>query len=340
MKKYNIIAFDAQYFLFRNFAALKSRTAMDWVANLSEGEGNTSIGHLIKRYEFDRDDLVKQFFWTIAKLVRDHFSCNKIILLWDTGPYHKTILLDDYKGDRVHHSDELLDDWDIDSDPVGYLQEKEEVRIEHVKHQAISWIVDNLGSIGLPSVKYSGYEADDLAYILGQVYSSDQKNAICSVDSDWMYWITENTDFINFNKKEVWTYQDVIDECEGYPTDLGIDLFETKCFMDSLFYSHNGLQPTTNYGWRDFKTLVTEIKSGDFSKITDLKRYELNMKSFDIMNYPEIETVKSILVDLAEKPKIIVDMDSPEVNKLYSNGFQVSRGYLSKFLNNMNCDGF
>jgi hypothetical protein len=121
-KDYNYIAFDAQYFLQRNFEALKSRTAMPTVEVLTEAEGDSTTGYVINAFNFDAQDLVKQFFWTIVKLIRDSYSCNKIILLWDKSPYHKMKILGDYKGSRNHHGQEVLDEWDIDKDPEGYLQ--------------------------------------------------------------------------------------------------------------------------------------------------------------------------------------------------------------------------
>lgn len=332
-KDYQYIAFDAQYFLHRNFAALKGRTGYEITSTLEDSEGDSNVSYIITKYNFTTQDLVKQFFWTIAKIVRDSFSCNKIILLWDKPPYHKTTLLPDFKGTRTHHCQELLDDWDIESDPQGYLQEKEDYRIELIKLKAKYWIINNLNKLGMVSVIYDGYEADDLAYLFSHsdsILKSNLKSAICSADNDWLYWISNNVDWINSNKLEAWTYQDAVDECEGMTEKLGIDIFTLKQWMDSTFYSHNDLQRTTNLGWNQFEQLYSEVTNGDYTHITDLDRFRLNMKSFEILNYPEANSVKT-LIETALHQGYRGDMDV--FKSLQKDGFSVSESYITNYLN-------
>lgn len=324
IKDYDYIAFDAQYILHRNFEALKSRTKIQELVRLEDGEGDTNIMEVIYTYNFNANDLVKQFFWTICKFVREVKTCDKVILLWDRSPYHKQSLLPDFKGSRTYTSQETLDEWDVENDPAGYLQEKETHRINMVKGEAKYWIINNLNQI-LPSVIHDGYEADDLAYILSTL--GTKRGAVCSADSDWMYWISPDMHYLNFNKKEAWTYEMVDEYCDGNAKALGITNFEMKKYMDSLMCSHNDLKPTTKVKWSGFKELVQEIMSGDFSRVDDVERFELNMKSFEIESYPDYEVV-------VEKLKSALDCDLVEVEyqDLQTKGFSVTKKYYQGFL--------
>lgn len=333
MKDYDIIAFDAQYFLYRNMCALQSRTGYSVVDCLKNHiEGGSDDGYVITTYNFDEHDLVKQFFWTIVKLVRDSFSCNKILLFWDKPPYHKTKILPDFKGTRTHHSQELLDEWDIDNDPLGYLQEIENYRCHKILSASKYWIINELDKFGMPSVIVDGFEADDLAVVFSKIYSQSGpniKSAICSSDSDWMYWIDQAVDFISFNKKEAWTYQDVLDECEGVPQKLGISVFEIKKWMDSTFYSHNDLKRTTNLGWKEFPQLVEEVRSGDFSNITDKVVFEKNMKSFDIESYDNYSDAVDSIISVITNP---VKLSTDTFYYLKNKGFKVSKSYCDSYI--------
>jgi len=341
---YNIIAFDAQYFLVKNFSALKSRSYHEEVRFLDPSEGDNSIGHIICIYDFDYQDLVKQFFWTIAKEIREWFTCHKVLLLWDYPKYHKTELLPDYKSNRVHICKEALDDINAESDPEAYLQMKEDIRIEDIKNQAKWWIINNLNSFGMISVIHKGYEADDLACIFSRDTFGSMgpvgKNAICSIDNDWLYWITEDVDFIKAPKNssgdyEVWTYQDAVDECEGMTDKLGIDIFTLKMYMDSTFYSHNDLMKTSTLGWKDFEQLYNEIQNKDYSHITDVDRLNKNLKSFEIWNYPDFELVCLEVSTAIAKGKLGTIITYAD---LKSKGFKVSQKYAENYLTTLSSE--
>lgn len=337
-KDYKCIAFDAQYFLFRNNAALQSRTCIPTVATLNDDEGDSSIGYIINKYDYTYQALVKQFFWTIGKFIRDKFSTDKILLLWDEPPYHKSKILPDFKGSRIHHCQETLDNWDVENDPQGYLQEKEDYRCHLIMQQAKYWIINNLSKLGFNSVIVPGFEADDLAYVFSNVWSENtlnDKSAICSADSDWMYWIGERTDFLSFNKAEVWTEEDVDKDWGGMITDMGISVFELKKWADSTFYSHNDLQRTSNINWKQLPKLYSEVKSGDYSLINDVERFKLNMQSFEIEKYPNFKDAVNMIFHAFERDgnECINNWDA--VHALRKDGFQVSDNYIENFWMNL-----
>lgn len=329
-KDYNIIAFDAQYILHRNFAALKSRTGFDSAVTLNEGEGDSSIAHIITKYNFDYQTLVKHFYWSIVKMVRDHFSCNKVILLWDVPPYHKLKWVPDFKGDRVHYNKEYLDEFDIENDPQGYLQAREEVAFESVKNEAKWFIINTLYCVGMPSVNISGFEADDLAYLFSQIIQDDnhsQKSAICSVDSDWMYWTSLKVDWIKHTNQLVWTYSDGLSDCEGKCEQYGWSLFELKKFMDSTFLSHNGVPKTTTLGWKDIDTLVADHLNGTY-EVIDKDQFESNMSSFELQSYPNYSEAISRLKELINSD-VVFDYDKYRL--LRTKGFSVSQSYIENY---------
>lgn len=325
---YNIIAFDAQYFLHRNFAALQSRTKVNLVDYI-EGD---STGYLVTDFEFTYQDLVRQFFWTIGKFIRDRFSCNKIILLWDRAPYHKTKLLPDFKGTRCHACIELLEEIDPKESPEEWLQMKVNIKMEEIKSRAKYWIIDNLDSFGMPSVICDGWEADDLANIFSNnsnIINGSKKSAIVSCDSDWMFWISSNVDYINFNKNEAWTYEDVQGEYSYMDKTLGISLFKLKQYMDSTFYSHNDLIKTTNLTMKQFPQLYNEIQLEDYTHITDVERLKKNLKSFEYWDYPNYKDAEQA-VEAALKS--YSDLSMEKYNNLVINGFLISKSYASNYL--------
>jgi hypothetical protein len=91
LDSYKYLVFDAQYFLTRNFKAL-NRTCeelpvLDENGNKVLSEDGTEI--TFESMTATSDTLVKSFFQSIVKFVRDTASCRKIVLLFDRWPYHK-----------------------------------------------------------------------------------------------------------------------------------------------------------------------------------------------------------------------------------------------------------
>lgn len=334
---YNIMAIDAQYYLFRNLCALKSRTAFDTVDVLDPREGDASVGYVITKYDFTAQDLIKQFIYTIVSFIRDQYSCKKFILLWDTPAYHKLRYVPDFKDGRHHYCQQTLDEWDIKSDPEGYLQEKEDYRIDQIKSEAKWWIINNLKDFGMPSAWANGFEADDLAYIFSHnpdINSGSSKSAIVSADSDWLYWCSSNVDWIQYNprkKCDIWTYKDGMSDGEGKYEKLNLSLFEAKMWMDSTFYSHNDLKPTTSCGWNDFEDLVNTARSGDYSMYSDPDRLHRNLNSFKIWDYPNIMEAMDRIISAVNKSAL----NSELYEVLKSRGLNISPSYAQGFVNMM-----
>jgi len=331
-KEFEYLAFDAQYILYRNFAALQGRTRYQCSAVLDDDEGDSTICHIINKYEFSMQALVKQFFWSIGKLIRDDYGVHKILLFWDTPPYIKCKWLPDYKGSRIHWCKEYLDEFDPEVEPQEYLQAKEDLRVHEIFNEAKAWIQLNLRWLGMVSVWYPGYEADDLAYIFSQLMldvDTNMKSAICSADSDWSYWISDKVEWINFNTREHWSYQDICEQNDNWTEKLGLTLFELKTWLDSLMGSHNDIQYTSAvYSRNELDIIYNEVKKGIYDNITDKDLLERNLKSFSIMDYPDIDKVKLKILGSLKAGCL---WDESCMNKMRRDGFLVSDNYIDTY---------
>ena len=326
-RKYRCLAIDAQYFLMKHFSAYKSRseTEMNMVINYPESvEGS----YKVPGYTFDHKDIVQSLVWSFAKIAREHVDCDRCILLWDSSPYFKEKILPDFKGHRLRVTQEDLELFDVESDPVGYLKLREQLRVEGVKSEAKYWAVSNLYKIGFPSIIQKGYEADDLAYLFSEeVKNDDRKYIICSVDSDWKFWINENVDLYNPVKKKLITYEDVWNELGDRVRDLGLSLFEAKCYLDSLYNSHNNLKSTTKCRWKDFDKVVSKILEGDYSLVDDVDTFRKNMESFDIISYPGADDMKRLIRTTVDRPPLDNETLLSNFNSLRKGGLKITQRY-------------
>lgn len=311
----------------KHFSAYKSRseTEMNMVINYPESvEGS----YKVPGYTFDSKDIVQSLVWSFAKIAREHVDCDRCILLWDKSPYFKERILPDFKGHRRRITQEDLELFDVESDPIGYLNLREQLRVEGVKNEAKYWSINNLYKIGFPSIIRGGYEADDLAYLFSEeVKNDDRKCIICSVDSDWKFWINKNVDLYNPVKRKFITYENVWDELGDKVKNLGISLFDVKCYLDSLYNSHNNLKSTTKCRWKDFSKVVSNILNGDYSLIDDMETFEKNMKSFNIASYPGVDDVKSIIRTMIDRSPLDNETLISNFDSLKKDGLRITKRY-------------
>lgn len=338
MKDYNYVIFDAQYYLVRNWSMMNSRFCIDKVLVDDNGspilnEDGTEITY--RSANFMSDDIVKLMFYSFAKFLRECASCNRIILCFDTPPYHKTTLLEDYKGSRSHVSEDDLLSIDKITAPLEYAETQEAIRREAMKNEAKKFMIDNFPKLGMDVIYHKGYEADDLAYLISDYIREDKhKSAIVSIDSDWSYWISPSTNWIKSNNWETWTYQDMLDNHKNeLPTSETIDLFKFKAYTDSIYGSHNDLQSTLGETENDHRTIIENCLRGDYCDISDVELFQKNLKSFDIYNYPEIDLVKEKIKNLGSGVNAMT-IDEFELFRLLNN-FKVSTSYYSNFLDSL-----
>lgn len=314
MADYKYAIFDAQYFLTRNFMAMKN------APYLSE------------------DELVKSFFYSIAKYLRDFVSADKVICLWDKWPYYSTTLLGDtYKGDRYYASEDELEGLDPEKDKEEIERIEFELRVNKIKQNSKYWIINNLDKLGIVSFLKSGYEADNFAYIISKhLMSDDRKSVIISIDSDWKYLISEKVDYAHSKTGEIITLEDMNKEI---PEGLDISLYKYKSIIDSLYGSHNNMLRSLRTDLTSFniKDCIESVLKGEltyFNSENELELFNKNLSSFNIDDYPEIDKVRKMMYYLDKKGSI---MDESEYSNFrIFNNFKVSSDYYKSFSNSLN----
>lgn len=339
MTDYEFLIFDAQYFLTRNFKALESRT-MDSVPLIdSSGEfirddlGNP-IHHEVATFEYP--ELITSFFQSIVKFTRDCYSCDKVILLFDKWPYHKSNIIDNYKGSRYYPSEDDLVGLDETTDYIRIADIKEEIKSNKKKQYAKYWIINNISNLGMYPIIIPGYEADDLAKILSDsLANSDRKSAIVSIDSDWMYWINQNVDCLKPNGNLI-RYIDVLNNVMN-EVGNSVDIYEYKLIYDSLYGSHNDLIKCLKSDVSDSNfDIFRKLKSGDYSILEDIQVYKNQLESFNYKNYPDYQDILGIVDDIKVKGSIF---DEERFRELASTiGLRISSRYYSNYINNLNKD--
>lgn len=336
MTDYKYLIFDGQYILTRNFYALLPRYRR--VESLIDSSGFPVLdddGKLVT-YSVSTltwQEIAKLFIYTIAKFTRDIANCRKLIILFDKSPYHKNLFVEGYKGSRTYVTEDDLLDIDKELYPLDYAKVEEDIRVNNLKQEAKSWLVDNLGKIGMQVYMHPGYEADDLAYIISNyLKTDDQKSAIVSKDNDWTYLINENVDFLEPTGK-VYQYKDRYCEVEtNVPKEYNLSLYQYKSLIDSLHSSHNDLGVSITQEGTKLPTnvLIESILSGDKTYVSDQQLLDSQLESFKVENYPEYSEVLEKITNL-DKQGIILDEN--EFSKFASdNKLKISTNYYSTFI--------
>lgn len=268
---YDYAIYDAQWLLARNYFAIRGS---------SENKlSNTAYG-----------SIVSSVLRSIIKM-NSEVPARKIILLWDTYPYHKhTILSGDYKSSRLYTTED---------DVENAENEEERLRLEidaHNLHQRgkSKWILKDLSSYGLPSIFKSGYEADDLAFLISRKFKdSKERIVLVTVDTDWSYFTNDNVDWYS-PKRGLSTYEDIKSDI-NLPSDL--ELFEYKRLYSSFYGSHDDYYNTvTDENYKlSFVEFYSKYKNNEPDLFSDKSLFEKQYYALKIENYPEYNKVNSIL---------------------------------------------
>lgn len=307
---YDVMLIDSQWLLTRNFFAIRGGSEN----KLANNAHLTIAGSVIS---------------SIMKFL-DVVPAKKVILLFDTYPYHKSIFLTDYKGTRTYTTMEDAENMD-DED-----ENKEQALIDaHNLNQRgkAKKILTGLESIGLPSFRKSGYEADDLAYeMANRIHENNQTAILVSIDSDWGYWINPSVDWYS-PTRGVTTYEDMIQEIGQIP---GLSLYDYKGLYDSFYGSHNDLvQTVTDEMWDltfiDFYKLY--MNTNNKSKLfQDYDLFKAQLQSQNITNYPEYNKVRSMTYYLDKAGSIPTES---RIDKVLANqGVSINRHNFMWYVNN------
>jgi hypothetical protein len=191
---YNIILVDGSFFLYRNQA----------------------IGH----GSMSGPKLAGSFMQSITKLVRESsFTFDVGFLAFDKKPYHRTQMLGGkYKDSREEYSDE---DIRLITEQINNSEGEEKVKLENYKSYMLECIdklnvrleairiLSNLDKFGLTTLSYAGYEADDIARIIVNLYSDKYSILLLSIDSDWAGLVSENVDYLRVRHRGIRDFYDL-----------------------------------------------------------------------------------------------------------------------------------
>lgn len=247
------------------------------------------------------------FIFAHAKqMAKKGFDPTHFSIVWDkrnNGKYHKSTIIDtlgdgdSYKGDRTYVTIEDLQNPELSRD------EREKIEAEVIRSNerfaARNFLESELPKYGIPSYSLSGWEADDLDFIWAkETELSGGRHIHCSGDSDWGLHLRPNDQFwqVNRAKLHLKSYEDVR---KKHAVPEGMDLWYWAELQYSAFGSHNFLKRTFN---PEVKRVTKKYKdkffSGDFSDITDVERFEVQRKCFQIEDFPDVEKAKELYHDM------------------------------------------
>lgn len=258
---------DAQYFLTRNFFAVKSG-------------GYLSTGSLLR-----------SFLQTVFKLQREH-QAKKIILCWDRAPYFKIANLPDYKGNRIYRSQTDVDSLTEKAKSAGSIAEQAQIEKERdaaadevagfkIKTEAKYAIINNGEKFGLCSMAKKGYEADDISYIAALfIHEKRCTGKLIASDGDWMYFVNPSVSFFHTKRSVEYSFLDI---CKLNPIvgDYEIPLQMYKVLFDMYHGSHNNLNIPNIKIYASFEDLLKNYIE-DSESFQEFKQYT---KVLDQNNY-------------------------------------------------------
>ena len=180
---------DAQWLLRRNFYAIKS--------------------HAYPSY----NQLISSFLSSVCNICEECGGFD-VFLVWDKGPYMKESYLT-LKTTRYYarESDVVEIPPDVSEEERKKLEETnkwilEQAAMESEFRHAKNFLLKMSRGFGLPSVFYSGYEADDLAYIIANELGIKTDIKFLTKDSDWINLMGPTTEFVRLTKnKEYYSYK-------------------------------------------------------------------------------------------------------------------------------------
>lgn len=258
MYKYKYALIDANYILRRNTEAIC--------------KGSSEL--------ISASKIVDSFHTSIRKLKRD-VGFDIPLLLFDKSPYKKSEHLPEYKGDRVYITEDYVKEL-LKNNPNMNVTELMDLYREAnknkqsmiAKYTLVKYPTDN----GISIIK-RGYEADDLAYLIGlKLKSKDYKSVLLSSDSDWITFINDNVDYmtLKLNPKS-----NIQDQWKVTSEEFKIPIYDLGILAELYYYSHNNIEVYKNkYPEVSYKDFCMSM----FNSIDNIPDYSTYKGYYDGMN--------------------------------------------------------
>ena len=300
---YNIILFDGSFFLYRNQAVNR---------------------------DLSPNKLAGSFMQSIVKIVRDfdiYFDVG--FLAFDKKPYHRTNILEGrYKDSRESFSYDDIRETESELENASVDDKVQiEAKLNHMKsalnqlrnrNEAIK-ILTNLNNFGLTTLSYPGYEADDLARIISEIYSNKYSILVVSIDSDWIGLVKDNVDYLRILHKGRSEFYD-INSVKSYPgyiemNDLGLDGMELSKYLEiveSIGIGHNDMRNCMG----ESNLTISEILANwnNLEKLKDLgfdsDTFIRQVSSFNFKAFPDYPKIKDKILNLNYELKPLSEFNS------------------------------
>lgn len=292
-----------------------------------------------KKESYSETDVARMMIYSINKVMKEMNGADKVFILWDQwasdikGYYATNILKGQYKDDREWITKESAEAADVSEEEKQKLLDKSIMYDMQIKSKR--WIIQNLGNLGIPSIRYSGYEADNLIWIYSSLLANDNKlSAFASSDTDWKYLATTpNTNVYKVGVRgatsQLITYEDMIKEI---PEDLigKISLYDWKSYYDSIEGSHNAMRRTRRDRF-DTKFIIQNlVEKEDYTGIEDIDLFRLQYSTFIIEKFPNFQKIVSEFPDKMKLGKIMSISEFSDFSKDSSLG--ISDKYYENFI--------
>lgn len=314
---YDIVLLDGSYFIYRNQSIMR------------DAPSNKLTGSVIQ---------------TLKRLFSRVKSFNVGMLAIDSGPYHRTAILNGkYKDNRVKYTQSDIDEVDEKLKSESITEEESTKLLNSRSHMMaeidklkvrLNTISDlkHLSAFGIMHLEYKGWEADDIARLVIDSYP-DKSILLISIDSDWVGNVSDNVDYLRvrhkgildfYNSESVKDYVDYIRMKNDNLTHLGLRSYLE--IMESMGIGHNNMRAC----WRD-PIIMPDIidKWDDLDSLKeshgfDVDTFRLQLSTFDIKSFPDYELVKS---DLLNKNYSLAPLSDFDMMFLYKLGTGINKKY-------------
>lgn len=270
---------------------------------------------MLKRHNFmeskdwinsDRDDskytaanVARRFMYSVNKLGQEVGGVDKIFILWDmwdggNGYYTTQILKGKYKDSRKFETKEDAEKPDLTEEEKREILDnakRNEMQIESKR-----FIINHLGDYGMPSIRYGGYEADNLVWVYSSMLAfSDKTSVFSSSDGDWKFNGTSPSTHVykvgmRGGKSEMFKYDQMVTEI---PEDLRgkVSLYDWKAYWDSLDGSHNDMRKTRRDRVDTASIIENIVLRNDYSGIEDLELFKSQYSTFRVDQFPGFQRI-------------------------------------------------
>lgn len=305
----------------------------------SDGQEDGVPYYKLKTY-LNESLMAKSFIQSVMKLKRD-FPHEYSILCWDKSPYYKTETIKEYKQDRYRPTeDEVTDlksklrDSNIsDQDKVTIRNSIQEMEIDMTNFKTMQnvkyYLIFDLNDCGWNSCIKSGFEADDLAHLISDIYRdnhTDQKSVLLTTDKDWLHFTNEWVDFISIKYPNK-DYSYITDPATEAMDKYNIPRYDYGILSEIYGGSHNNVSGLGELEWDEFLDRYWVKHDDTMPKYTEVDAY------YNAMQIDKHKDEVSSLLNHAMNNWKVVNGKMKQFCK--SNSINLNLNTYGQFINNL-----